>query len=90
MQGPEACPRGGIRVNVPRNFKGGGAMDEAVAAFVKEIIGAYGFPIACCVFLFWRQVKESAAHKEEVMALRGVIEQNTLALQRLTDKMEGK
>lgn len=53
-----------------------------------SIIGTVGFPIAACIALFyfmWTMIHE---HKEEINALRGVLEQNTLAIVELRGSIE--
>lgn len=55
---------------------------------VSAVIGNLGFPIACCVALFWRMIKSDEQHKEEIDKLSGVIAANTTVLERICDKME--
>lgn len=76
-------------------------MGEAIATapdFVT-IIQTVGFPIACCIGLFILLVKMNKSHKEEVMEMKEAfyqqskettqaINNNTLALQKLTDKLD--
>lgn len=58
-------------------------------ATVTQIIGSLGFPIACCIALFWRSIKEDADHKEETEKLRQTIENNTLILTKLYERLGG-
>ena len=39
---------------------------------ITQLIGALGFPIACCVALFWYMIKEKDAHKAEMEELRKI------------------
>lgn len=55
---------------------------------VTSLIGSLGFPIVCCIAMFSMLNKERDAHKEEMGAVTEALNNNTLALQALTDKME--
>lgn len=55
---------------------------------VTSLIGSLGFPIVCCIAMFSMLNKERDAHKEEMSAVTEALNNNTLALQALTDKME--
>lgn len=54
------------------------------------VISTLGFPIAMCCALFWYMIKSNKDHKEEVDKLRTALENNTIALTKLCDKMEDK
>lgn len=56
---------------------------------ITTLISTLGFPIVCCVALFWQGKKNDDAHAEEVKSLSKAIENNTLALQKLVDKLGG-
>lgn len=56
---------------------------------VTQIISSLGFPIAACIALFWKMNKEEAAHKEETEKLRQTIENNTLILTKLYERLGG-
>ena len=68
---------------------------------ILQLIGQYAFPIVACVAMGW-YVKDQGdknreqldnimrAHKEEVKEITTALNNNTLALQRLTDFMEDK
>lgn len=62
-------------------------------------IGTVGFPIVACIAMGWfffkvnenyrNDIKEmNASHKEEVKAMTEAINNNTMVIQRLIDKME--
>lgn len=64
------------------------------------MIGSLGFPIVACLGMAWfftkvndnyrADIKEmNATHKEEVKAMTEAIQNNTLVIQKLVDKMEG-
>lgn len=56
---------------------------------ITTIISTVGFPIFCCVAMFWYLDKERQAHKEESTKFAEVVERNTLALQELSMKLGG-
>ena len=56
---------------------------------VITVISTLGFPIVMCGALFWYLVKNNEEHKNEVENLRKTLENNTIALTRLCDKLEG-
>lgn len=58
-------------------------MDEWV-----QVISSVGFPIAACVALFYFMLTLLREHKEEINALRQVLQDNTLALTRLQEAIE--
>ena len=62
-------------------------------------IGSVGFPIVACIVIAWflykvnenyrQDIKElTASHKEEAQSMRDALNNNTLALQKLLDKLE--
>lgn len=64
------------------------------------MISSVGFPIVACIGLAWwtkyttdqnnaRMDKMQSEHKEEIAKVTEALNNNTLALQRLCDKMEG-
>lgn len=71
------------------------------ANVIITMIGSLGFPIVACIFiaLFFNKTQENyrqdikemqAAHKQETDKMTEALNNNTLALQRLVDKMEGE
>lgn len=56
---------------------------------ILQIFGQYAFPIACCIYLFWDKHSSDEKHKLEVDALRESLNNNTLVLNKLVDKLEG-
>ena len=68
---------------------------------ILQLIGQYAFPIVACVAMGW-YVKDQGdknreqldkimeAHKLEIKEITSALNNNTLALQRLTDFMEDK
>lgn len=52
-------------------------------------ISTVGFPIVMCGALFWYMINQRDAHKEEINKMTDAINNNTLALQKLLDKLGG-
>lgn len=55
---------------------------------IIQIIGSLGFPIVMCGALFWRQVKSDEQHKAEMDKLSEALNNNTLAITKLSDKLD--
>ena len=56
---------------------------------IAQIISSLGFPIACCVAMFWQNNKLNESHKEETTKLNEAVNNNTIALNHLIDKIGG-
>lgn len=54
---------------------------------IIQIISGVGFPIAVCLICFWYVNKLTETHKEEVNKLTDALNNNTLVMQKLCDKM---
>ena len=63
---------------------GGENMNEVIE-FIKQL----GFPIAVAVALFWQNTKLNEQHKEEMSKVTEALNNNTLALTELKDKIGG-
>lgn len=61
-------------------------MDTSV---IVQLIASLGFPIACCVAMFWQNNKLNESHKEETTKLNEAINNNTIALNHLIDMIGG-
>ena len=59
-------------------------MDEVI-----QIIQTLGFPIAVAIALFWQNMKMQDQHKEEMAKLTEALNNNTIALTELKDKIGG-
>ena len=55
---------------------------------ILQAISTVGFPICACGALFWMVNKQDSQHKEEISALRSVLEANTQALTELRDMIK--
>lgn len=56
---------------------------------LTTLIGSLGFPIVACIALFWKMNKQDELHKEEMDNLNATVQNNTIAIQKLTDRLEG-
>lgn len=66
------------------------AGEEMDANTIVQLIGSLGFPIVCCIALFWRMIKSDENHKTEIDKLTDALNNNTLVLQQLSDLLRGK
>lgn len=57
-------------------------------ASIVEMFTQVGVPIACLVVTFSLWNKEREDHKQEMKEVTQTIVQNTLAIQKLTDKLD--
>ena len=55
---------------------------------IIQLIGSLGFPIVMCGALFWRMVKSDEQHKEEMEKLSVALNNNTIAITNLSDKLD--
>ena len=55
-----------------------------------QAISTVGFPIAMCVIMAYYVKYTEDKHREEINSIREALENNTLALTKLSDKMEEK
>lgn len=56
---------------------------------IVQIVTSLGFPIACCIAMFWQNNKLNESHKAEVSKLNEAINNNTIALNHIIDKLGG-
>lgn len=54
---------------------------------LTQLIGSLGFPIAMCVYLLWNQNKADEKHAEEMNKITEALNNNTLALTQLSERM---
>ena len=54
-----------------------------------QIIQTLGFPIAVAFAMFWQNTKLQEQHKEEVTKITEALNNNTIALTELKDKIGG-
>lgn len=80
-----ACCRCTTRPPAPTTFGG----DSVDVNMVTQLISTVGFPIACtcALFYFWNRERED--HANETKELKDAINNNTLVMQKLIDKLGG-
>lgn len=54
---------------------------------ITTAISTLGFPIVMCGAMFWYMMKEKDAHKEEMNSVTEALNNNTLILQKLCDRL---
>ncbi len=55
---------------------------------IIQLVGSLGFPIIMCGALFWRMVKSDEQHKAEMDKLSEALNNNTIALTKLSDNLD--
>lgn len=55
---------------------------------IVTLISGVGFPIVCCLIMMWLTYKLNQSFKEEVNALTKTLNENTIALTKILDKLE--
>lgn len=53
-----------------------------------QLIGSLGFPIAMCVWMAKHMQTMEENHRQEIDSLRKVVQENTVALVQLVDKID--
>lgn len=56
---------------------------------ITTIISTVGFPIAVCLVCFWYINKQNEQHKAETDKLAEALNNNTIVMQKLVDKLAG-
>ena len=54
---------------------------------ITQFIGTLGFPIAACCYLLYSREKDAQRHKEEMDKVTDALNNNTLAIQHLSDTL---
>lgn len=54
---------------------------------ILTAISTVGFPIVMCAALFWKMDKQDKDHKEEQEKLTAAIQNNTVVMQQVVDKL---
>ena len=57
---------------------------------VITAIGSVGFPIVMCLIVFTYTQKSDQVHDEEIKRLTTVISENTMAINRMIDKLDSR
>lgn len=56
---------------------------------ITSLISTVGFPIVCCIALFWRMMKADDQHKQEMDKLSEALNNNTIALTKISTLLGG-
>lgn len=59
------------------------------ASTIIQLISNLGFPIVCCGALFWKMNKQDENHKEEIGTLTSALNNNTIVLEKVCEKLGG-
>lgn len=88
---PCTAPEGRPCVSAAHDFpsfhligKGGEKMDVNT---IIQLVTTLGFPIVCCIALFWRMIRSDENHKEEMEKLSEALNNNTLAINKLNERL---
>jgi len=54
---------------------------------LAQLVSSLGFPIVVAGAMFWKMNKQDDDHKEEMNKITEAVNNNTLALQKLLDKL---
>ncbi len=57
-------------------------------AALSQLIGSIGFPIVACIACFYRMGQESDSHRQEMDKMTEALNNNTLVLTKLTQKLD--
>lgn len=60
------------------------------AQTIITAISTVGFPIVACIVMYYINWKTQQMHKEEMTKVTETIHNNTIALTKLVDKLEGE
>lgn len=55
---------------------------------ILSAISSVGFPIVCCIAMWYLNMKGDERHQSEIQQLQEAINNNTLALTKLVEKLE--
>ena len=56
-------------------------------AAITSFISSVGFPIACVIMLWFKMNQDTVAHKEEMDKMTEALNNNTLAIQHMSDQL---
>lgn len=61
---------------------------EEIIAVITQFITSVGFPIAVTCYLLYSQNRRDQAHKEEMDSMTKALNDNTVVIQKLVDRMD--
>lgn len=71
-------------------------VNPTTTSAILQAISSVGFPIVMCIVMFWYIQKVEERHRQEIESLRNAINEtksainnNTVVMNRVLDKMEG-
>lgn len=70
------------------NFKCKGVIFMDAIEIVKDLVSNLGVPVTCLIITFKLWNKEREDHKAEMKEVTEALNNNTLVMQRLVDKLE--
>lgn len=56
---------------------------------LMQVVGSLGFPIVAACAMFWLNYKQDDRHDKEIQQIMEAINNNTVALTKLSDRIEG-
>lgn len=56
---------------------------------LPRLVESLGFPIVACVAMFWKMNDQDKKHAEEMEKVRKAVDNNTVAIIKLVDKLGG-
>lgn len=63
---------------------------EQLLNTIPSLIGSIGFPIVCCIMMWRQMLTQQEQHKTEMEQVRDALNNNTIALNALINKLEGE
>ena len=60
-----------------------------ISTIVLQAISTVGFPIVVAAAMFWKMNKQDEDHKQEMNKITEAVNNNTIALTKLLDKLNG-
>lgn len=55
---------------------------------MMELVSNLGFPIAMCLLMYSQMIKQNNQHQEEISSVKEAISNNTIALTKLSEKLD--
>ena len=59
------------------------------ANVLTTLISQMGFPIVAFLLMWWYMLKQNENHKREIDGMKDALNNNTIALNKLIDRMDG-